>query len=35
MGIMNTSYAQEHAASSWVTSIPEDASSMFLQNICI
>jgi hypothetical protein len=35
MGITDTSFAEEHAASNWVTSNAEDGSSMFLQIICI
>jgi len=33
MGITNTSSAEEHAVSNWVTSSPEDGGSMFLQNV--
>ena len=35
MGITDTSFAKEHAASKWVTSSPEGGGSMFLQNVCI
>jgi len=35
MGITDTSFAEKHAASNWVTSSPEDGGSMFHQNICI
>jgi len=35
MIIPNTSSAEEHVASKWVTSSPEDEGSMFLQNVCI
>jgi len=35
MGITNTSSAEEHAVSNWVTSRQEYWGSMFLQNVCI